>query len=48
VLTKIEEIEAGGGVEAVARAMLGGASIWGDLEVRCHVTVTVMRFRPAP
>lgn len=34
VLTKIKDIEANGGVEAVGRAMVGGAGIWGDLEVR--------------
>lgn len=33
-MTKIEEIEASGGVEAVARAMLENTGIWGDFEVR--------------
>jgi hypothetical protein len=32
-MSKIAEIEAQGGVEALARAIWSGSTIWGDLEV---------------
>lgn len=34
VISRIEEIEAQGGVEALARALWSGSTIWGDLQVR--------------
>jgi histidinol dehydrogenase len=34
VLNKIAEVEALGGVEAVARMAWGSAGIWGDMQVR--------------
>lgn len=34
VISKIEQVEAEGGVEAVARAVWGNEGIWGDMQVR--------------
>lgn len=42
VLTKIEEIEEQGGVEALARALWSGSTIWGELQVRGKGTAQCM------